>query len=63
LAWRRHAGTGQEAEKRVAFVDATHLLNHRRNIFMTHPVAKLAQLRLQQRLNASGKTTLHMGHS
>ena len=48
---------GIEAEKRFAFLDTMRMLNHRINIFVNLPVAKLDQLSLRQRMDAIGKTT------
>jgi protein-tyrosine-phosphatase/DNA-binding transcriptional ArsR family regulator len=51
------AVAGTEAEKRFAFVDTMRMLNHRIDIFINLPVAKLDQLSLRQRVDAIGKTT------
>jgi ArsR family transcriptional regulator, arsenate/arsenite/antimonite-responsive transcriptional repressor / arsenate reductase (thioredoxin) len=48
---------GTEAEKRFAFVDTMRMLNHRIDILINLPVAKLDQLSLRQRVDAIGKTT------
>jgi arsenate reductase (thioredoxin) len=50
------AATGNEAEIRLAFVDAFRMLSNRISIFVSLPIRSLDQLSLQRQLDAIGKT-------
>ncbi len=47
---------GSETEKWVAFREAFRLLDHRIKIFTSLPLASLDRIKLQERLDAIGKT-------
>jgi hypothetical protein len=47
---------GTEADKWVAFRETFRLLDNRIKIFTSLPLASLDRIRLQERLNAIGKT-------
>jgi arsenate reductase len=49
------AAEGNDAQRRVAFIDAYRMLNNRISIFVSLPLRSLDQLTLQKRLKEIGE--------
>jgi hypothetical protein len=49
------AAEGNEAQRRVAFIEAYRMLNNRISIFISLPIRSLDQLTLQKRLREIGE--------